>query len=150
MRILTAGTYTYGDLAIGDVIETGKALITNEMIDAFADLSGDRFEIHMDKAAARRLGFENRVAHGLLVLSVIDGLKNNAEAKLKAVASLGWDWRFEKPVLAGDEISVSIEVVDKRTTKKPDRGIVSLEFSVLNQDSVRVQTGRNQLMMVRK
>jgi len=149
MTALSPGTYAFDDIEIGDKLETGKATITTEMIDAFAALSGDQFEIHMDREAAQRLGFEDRVAHGLLVLSVVDGLKNNAEAKLKAVASLGWDWTFEKPVLVGDEISVSIEVVDKRTTKKPDRGIVSLLFDVQNQDGTRVQSGRNQLMMVR-
>lgn len=149
MTALTPGTYAYDDIEIGDRIDTGKATITTEMIDAFAELSGDRFEIHMDREAARKLGFEDRVAHGLLVQSVVDGLKNQSKAKLKAVASLGWDWKFEKPVLAGDQIFVSICVADKRPTKKPNRGIVSLRFDVRNQSGTRVQCGQNQLMMVR-
>ena len=46
------------------------------MIDRFADLTGDHFAIHMTDAGAQAQGFARRVAHGLLVLSVVGGLKN--------------------------------------------------------------------------
>ncbi len=49
--------------------------VTAEMIDEFADITGDRFEIHMSGKAARRHGPDARVAHGPLVLSLIDGLR---------------------------------------------------------------------------
>ncbi|WP_363262176.1 MaoC/PaaZ C-terminal domain-containing protein [Mesorhizobium sp.] len=44
----------------------------------------DRFEIHMSDEAALRHGFPASVAHGLLVLSLVDGLKNNAVARFRA------------------------------------------------------------------
>ena len=118
-------------------------------IDAFADLTGDRFEIHMDDDAAKALGFPGRVAHGLLVLSLVDGLKNQAHARFRAVASLGWTWRFDGPVFIGDTITATITVVGKRPTRRPDRGIVSLDFVVRNQNGETVQSGQNQLMVVR-
>ena len=39
-----------------------------------------------------------------------------------------------RPVFIGETIRVDIDVVDKRQTKKPDRGIVSFLHRVSNQD----------------
>ena len=146
-RVLEPGRHRLSGLAVGDTIRTASRHITAGMIDAFAELSGDRFEIHMDAAAARRHGFAGRVAHGLLVLSVVDGLKNQAPAQFAAIASLGWDWRFEAPVLAGDEIGARITVRKLRPASDGARGIVTLEFDVTNQAGVTVQTGINRLMV---
>ena len=104
----------------------------------------------MDEAAARRHGFTGRVAHGLLVLSLVDGLKNQAEARFRAIASLGWDFRFERPMLAGDTIRARIAVAGKRVTSKPDRGILTLRFAVANQKGEIVQSGENRLMVYRR
>lgn len=145
-----AAELSYEDVEAGDWFETPGRAVSADMIDAFAALTGDRFEIHMDEAAARRHGFTGRVAHGLLVLSLVDGLKNQAEARFRAIASLGWDFRFEKPVLAGDTIRARITVAGKRITGKPDRGILTLRFAVANQRGDTVQSGDNRLMVYRR
>ena len=141
---------SYEDVETGDWFETSGCVVSVEMIDAFTALTGDRFEIHMDEAAAHRHGFTGRVAHGLLVLSLVDGLKNQAEARFRAIASLGWDFRFERPVLAGDTIRAHIVVADRRITSKPDRGILTLRFAVSNQKAEIVQSGENRLMVYRR
>ncbi len=146
--LLPPGPHAFADLRVGDRVETGDATITGAMIDAFAELSGDRFELHMSKAAAEDLGFPDRVAHGLLVLSVVDGLKNAAGPVLPALASLGWDWTFSAPVFIGDTIRAAIEITEKRATRRPDRGILRLTFDVANQRGETVQKGSN-LMMCR-
>ena len=147
--MLPAARYRFDAIDVGDRVETGKTMITAEAIDAFAALSGDRFVIHMDDAAARSYGFPRRVAHGLLVLSLVDGLKNAAAAQFDAIASLGWDWRFERPVLVGDTVQATITVTGKRRTKKLDRGILELDVSVQNQSGEIVQNGINRLMVRR-
>jgi 3-hydroxybutyryl-CoA dehydratase len=149
-RRLPPGVYRYEGVAIGDHLETGSCTVTAEMIDRFAELSGDRFEIHMDEAAAIRRGFPARVAHGLLVLSLVDGLKNKAEATFDAIASLGWTWNFRAPVLAGDTISARLRIIDKRETKNPERGILTIAFIVTNQHGETVQDGENRLMVFRR
>lgn len=146
-RALGPGVYGVEDLRPGDWWKTGRREITGEMIDAFADLSGDQFEIHMSDAAARAMGFPERVAHGLLVLSVIDGLKNTAPVLLSAVASLGWDWTFRQPVLAGMTVGARITVGHLRTTSNPLRGIARLEFEVTDGEGELLQSGTNALMM---
>ena len=124
--------------------------MTAEHIDRFAELTGDRFEIHMSDERARRHGFDGRVAHGLLVLSLVDGLKNQAEARFDAIASLGWDWSFKRPVLIGDAISARLLIADKRPTRHAERGIVKLACDVSNQNGDIVQSGSNELMIYRK
>lgn len=147
-RHLSAGLYDYDDFQVGDRFETADATISEELIDRFADLTGDRFAIHMDNAAARALGFERRVAHGLLILSLIDGLKNQTDIKMQAVASLGWELRFSRPVLAGDTIKAAWRVTAKRPTRDPTRGIVTFIVDVQNQNGETVQSGTNNLMML--
>ncbi|THF57078.1 MaoC family dehydratase [Ollibium composti] len=149
-QLSAAGGLSYEDVETGDWFETPGRTVSVEMIDAFAALTGDRFEIHIDEAAARRHGFTGRVAHGLLVLSLVDGLKNQAEARFRAIASLGWDFRFERPVLAGDTIRARISVAGKRVTSKVDRGILTLRFAVANQKGEIVQSGENRLMVYRR
>ena len=118
-------------------------------IDGFAELSGDRFEIHMDDDAARSRGFPSRVAHGLLVLSIVDGLKNRAAAQFRPVASLGWNWSFREPVFVGDEVGATMAVETRREVSKSDRGIISLAIDVTNQNGTTVQSGSNLLLVYR-
>lgn len=145
-RVLTPELYGHSGLRIGDRIETDQARVTPEAIDRFADLSGDRFALHMDDAVARELGFPARVAHGLLVLSLIDGLKNQSPVRLDAVASLGWDIRFRAPVFAGDEVKATFTVESMRPARD-GRGIVVLAVVARSQRDETVQQGTTTLMM---
>lgn len=144
--ILKPGVYGYNDLEVGDCLVTGWRHITSELIDAFADVSGDRYEIHIDTDAARAKGFARRVAHGLLVLSVIDGLKNNAPARFDALASMGWDWRFKAPVLENDRVTARFTIMSKRRTSGGKRGLVTCEAAPFNQRDEVVQAGQNTLI----
>lgn len=148
-RSLPPGHHGADALAVGDRVDCGRIEVTEAMIDTFAAMTGDRFEIHMDEAAARRHGFAGRVAHGLLVLSLIDGLKNQAPAQLAARASLGWTWRFRRPVLAGDVLAVSYEVAAIEPARNDAEAILTLEFTVTNGDEDAVQTGSNRLLAYR-
>lgn len=148
-RPLPPGRHGFERLAPGDWWETEGIVVTEYHVAAFAGVAGDFFRIHMDDVAARELGFPRRVAHGLLGLSLLDGLKNRAAVQLEAVASLEWNWRFRAPILIGDRISGRIEVGDIRQTSKPDRAVVRLGLSLRNQDGVVVQDGTNSLMVAR-
>jgi 3-hydroxybutyryl-CoA dehydratase len=148
-RALPPGHYGLDRLEPGDWIETGSATVSDDMIDQFAALTGDRFEIHMSVEGAARHGFPARVAHGLLVLSLIDGLKNQAPAQIRALASLGWDWSFRRPVFAGDTIRAVLRVEAKRATRTAGRGILSIAVEGMNQNGEVIQRGTNRLMAYR-
>jgi acyl dehydratase len=87
------------------------------------------------------------VAHGLLGLILVDGLKNRASRRFAAVASLSWQWNFRKPLFAGDRLSATVTVTDKRSTRRGDRGILTLRFEVHNGNGDVVQEGTNLLMV---
>ena len=148
-RLLEPGLHGFDDVAAGDRIETDATIVSAKAIDAFAALTGDRFAIHMSDTAAQELGFPSRVAHGLLVLSLIDGLKNQCPAQFRAVASLGWDMRFSRPVLAGDRIHGRLKVTEKRLISDGKRGILTLNVEAVNQTGEVVQSGLNRLMVER-
>ncbi len=131
----------------GLVIEIGGITVTEGHILAFAGLSGDFFEIHMDDEYARALGYPGRVAHGLLGLALCDGLKNRAPIRFAAIVSLNWRWSFAGPILVGDRIAARIELLSKRLTKNPARGILTLGFDLGNQRGETVQKGENDLMV---
>ena len=140
----------YEDVEPGERFDTGGIVVTESHVMGFAGLTGDFFDLHVDEEFARSLGFPGRVAHGILGLAIVDGLKNRAETRFRAVASLGWNWKFTRPILIGDRIHAEIEVQAKRETKRPDRGILVLAFKVRNQKDEVVQEGTNDLMVLRK
>ena len=149
-RALPGGSYHFDDLAVGDHWATGGLVVTEWHILTFAGLSGDFFDVHMDDVFARKLGFDGKIAHGILGLALVDGLKNRADVKLVAVASLGWTWEFRGPIQPGDRIHAEIAILHLRPTKRADRGIARLGFRVLNQTGELVQEGENRLMMRRR
>lgn len=137
----------FAKIVPGMVIETSSVEVTGAMIDAFAALSGDDYEIHLDDAAAKARGYEGRIVHGLLGLALTDGLKAHAEHKFDAIASLEWNWKFTAPIYVGDRLQASIEVLDKRVTSDPARGVVRMALILRNQDDATVQKGTNALMV---
>lgn len=144
------GDAFFDDLAVGESWRTGGIVVSESHVMAFAGLTGDFFDVHMDDTFARGLGFPGRIAHGLLGLALVDGLKNRAPVRLQAVASLGWTWDFAAPIALGDRIAAEITVLSLRATKRPDRGIAELGFDVRNQRDETVQKGSNRLMMQRR
>jgi acyl dehydratase len=148
--MLQPGDNWYEDAEVGDRYTTGAITISESHIVTFAGLSGDFFDLHMDEQFAREMGFQGRVAHGLLGLAMVDGLKNRASHRFRAVASLNWRWTFSGPILIGDRIQGEITVIAKRETKRADRGIVTLAFKVTKQDGSLVQQGENDMMVRRR
>jgi len=137
----------YEQITVDLAFETGGIMVTEAHIVAFAGLTGDFFDIHMDDSYAQSLGYPGRVAHGLLGLALCDGLKNRAPVRFAAIVSLNWRWSFTGAVLVGDRIAARIRVLSKRPTKNPARGIVTLGFDLVNQKTEIVQRGENDLMV---
>ena len=145
-RRLAPGEYRFEDLRVGDHYDTGHIVVTEAHIVGFAGLSGDFFDLHVDDEFAQAQGFPARVAHGLLGLAMADGLKNRSAVRIVVIASLGWNWRFKGPILAGDRIGVHVAVHAKRLNSKADRGILTLGFTVRNQRDEVVQEGETTLI----
>ncbi len=91
--------------------------VTQDDIDAFARISGDRQWIHTDVERARRESpFGTTIAHGNLTLSLIDGFRDELVGAVPPGArlgvNLGYDRvRFPAPVRAGAEVRATMEIV---------------------------------------
>lgn len=125
---------TFHELKIGDTFHSSEREITTGDIERFADLSGDRFYVHMDDEQAKRNPFfGGRVAHGYFVLSAAAGLF--VEPQLGPVlANYGLDsLRFVKPVKPGDRIRVRIACKEKSLRPSKGYGEVRWDAEIRNQ-----------------
>jgi acyl dehydratase len=75
--------------------------------------------VHVDEAYVRTAPFGTRVAHGLLGLSLADGLKTQAEYRFLPGISLGWTWDFKLPIKLGDTLHLKFRIGAKRPVKRP-------------------------------
>lgn len=141
----------FEDIRVGDEYVSPGRTVTEADIVAFAGLSGDYNILHTDAEYMRTSIFGERIAHGLLGLALQSGLGTRAMARpFATLAFLGLRWRFKAPIKIGDTIKVRLEVTDKRETSKPDRGIVVIQRSVLNQRGEVVQEGDTDIMVERR
>jgi acyl dehydratase len=90
--------------------------VTQEMINQFADLSGDHQWIHVDPERAKTESpFGTTIAHGNLTLSLIDGLRSdlNDWSGFKLAVNYGWNKvRFPAPVVAGARLRCYAQIVE--------------------------------------
>ncbi len=131
-------TRKYGELALGETLNSPSRIVTLDDIEHFATFTGDTFYAHMDDAAAKRNPFfPGRVAHGYLLLSFAAGLFVDPNEG-PVLANTGLDnLRFMKPVSAGDSIKVRLSV-KKKTPRNDDYGEVRWHVTLTNQDDEKV------------
>jgi acyl dehydratase len=133
---------TYEQFEVGQRFETLRRAVTAGDIDSFAGLTADFNPVHMDDVFAVRNGFNGRITHGPMIVGMAFGLASRADVMDGTVlALLEIGWKFVKPVRPGDTISAVFTVLDKRETRAPDRGVVTLRIEVFNQRGEVAQTG---------
>src|SRR3982750_2799460 len=131
----------YEDYAVGDAFITPARTVTETDVTMFAALSGDYNRLHTDSEYAAQGPFGERIAHGLLGLSIVIGLSFRTEIDPDgAVAFLGLSWKCSGPIKLGDTIHAIIRVADMRTTRDPERGIIVQATQLLNQRDEIVQS----------
>ncbi|PCM44396.1 MaoC family dehydratase [Marinobacter sp. ANT_B65] len=90
--------------------------ITQEMIGAFADATGDHQWIHVDVERAKRESpWKSPVAHGYLTVSLIPRLNPQALRVTGTTATINYGsnkLRFPAAVPVGSEIRTRIELID--------------------------------------
>jgi acyl dehydratase len=139
------------DFEVGTEWTTLSRTLTEADVVAFACLSGDFNPLHVDAEFAKETPFGERIAHGLLGLSIGSGLTSKLGIiDGTALAFLGLEWAFKGAIKLGDTITVKLRVEDTRETTKPDRGIVRLRTTIVNQRDEVVQEGTQTLLMRRR
>lgn len=126
----------YGDdFEVGDIYTTACITVTETHVVNWAGLTMDFYPLHMDKEYAAKTEFGERLVHGPLIFALAVGLVGSAGfAGDSAVAWLGADkMRMLAPVRIGDTVTVVVEVIEKKPTSKPNRGVQVWRYTVKNQ-----------------
>ena len=140
----------FDDYKVGATYTTLGRTVTETDIVNFVNLGGFTEPLFMDMEYVKKesvLG--GRAAPGTLTFAFSEGLcMQTGLIHGTGMAWLGGEITVTAPVLACDTIYVEIEVVDKRETKKPDRGIVTYKHRVFNQRGETVMELRLQRMKI--
>jgi acyl dehydratase len=128
----------------------GRTVSQTDIV-SFVNLCGFNEPLFMDMEYVRKESvFGRRAAPGALTFALSEGLvMQTGLIHGTGMAFLGADLRIVAPVLEDDTIRVDIEVVDRRETRKTDRGIVTYVHRVLNQRDETVLEARIQRMIRR-
>jgi acyl dehydratase len=140
----------FGEIELGEEYESPGRTVTEADIVMFAGLSGDYNVLHTDAEFMKKSIFGERIAHGLLCLAIQSGLFNRATAPYATLAFGGLRWKFKAPVKIGDTIRLRAKVTDKKDLDEPDRGLVTLERTILNQRDEIVQQGQTDLVVQKR
>ena len=141
----------FEELDIGDRIITPSRTVTEADVVNYASLSGDWNLMHTDEEFARKTIFGKRINYGMLTMVIAAGLVFRLGIiDYNALALLGLDIKWTLPVFIGDTIHCTAEVTEKRPTRKPDRGILSLKILVFNQSQEQVAEAVQTFMYARK
>ena len=133
----------FEDFVVGQRYETAARTIGEEDVMAFARLTGDESPIHIDAGYAARHPLGQRVAHGLLGLSVAVAQAVRLgflEGTLIAFRGIR-EWKFSRPIYFGDSLRARMEVVEVRPAPPLGGGMVTLRVEVVNQRDEMVQQG---------
>jgi len=122
------------DLTIGQTAQSSKR-ITDTDLSLFAAVTGDFNPVHFDPVYAAGTHFKEPVAHGMIaagLVSAVLGMKLPGPGTVYLQQTLN----FLAPVMVGDVITASVEVVELL-----EKGKVRLKTSCVNQKGVTVLDG---------
>lgn len=119
---------------------TDKVLITEDMINKFAEVSGDFNPVHMDEEFAKTTRFGRRIAHGMLSAAFISRVL--AMKVENGGIYLGQTLKFMSPIFIGDEITLELTL----TNYRKERGLATVETIVKNQNGTVCVKGEATIM----
>lgn len=140
--IADRGGRYFDDFKPGERFQTAPLLVSETLIVEFGRFY-DPQPFHTDPQAAKETIYGGLIASGLQTIAL--AFKLFLESGTLAASSLGSpgldEIRWTAPVRPGDTIRVVAEVLESRpSTSKPDRGILRILYTTLNQRGETVMT----------
>lgn len=146
-----AGLY-FEEFTVGQKITTVGRTVAESDIMTFAGLTGDYNQIHTDAHFAAGTQFGQRIAHGLLGLSIGVGLLMRTgvlEGTVIAFREI-LEWKFIKPVFIGDTLHAEMEVKDKKPMPRVGAGLATVDVAVKNAKDEVLMKGTLSLLIALK
>ena len=138
----TRGLY-FEEFEVGQKIMTVGRTVTESDIVTFACLSGDFNQIHTDVEYSKATTYGQRVAHGLLGVSIASGLAMRTGILENTVIFFREinNWKFIKSIFIGDTIHVEMEVGETKALPRIGGGSVVITLDVKKQSGETVMKG---------
>ncbi len=133
--LLTKRGMYFEEFEVGQKVVSASRTVTESDVVTFAGLSGDYNQIHTDAEFSKSTPFGQRVAHGLLCLSIVSGLAMRTgvlEGTVLAFREIN-EWKFSKPVFIGDTIHVVLDIIETKSLPRLSGGSVVITLDVKNQ-----------------
>jgi len=125
----------FRDMAVGDTFTSPAKTITESAITLCVGLAGMTASFFNDKSAAEDSALGWQAAPGRMTLMMMGGLEEQTEIFAEPAVLSGFnDVRFRLPVRAGDTIRIEMQIIEKRNTSKPGRGLVVHKSTCRNQN----------------
>ena len=134
----------YEELEAGQTFSTRGRTVTEADVVGFAALTGDWHRQHTDAVWAAESPFGERIAHGLLVVSMAAGLVPFDPDRVMALRRVD-DATFKRPVKLGDTLHVTGRVAELGAGSD-EAGLVAFQWQVVNQDGKTVCRARIEVL----
>jgi 3-hydroxybutyryl-CoA dehydratase len=131
-------------LSVGQRFESAGRTVRDTDVIVFSALTGDWHPQHCDPEWAARSPFGERIAHGMLIMSLAVGLVPLDPERVVALRRVS-DVVFKRPVKLNEAIAVSGEITALRPVDEHG-GLVELGWQVRNQDGALVARARVQVL----
>jgi 3-hydroxybutyryl-CoA dehydratase len=131
----TITNLTFDELSVGDS-HSKKHTIDDQDLLLFATVSGDHNPVHLNEEYAATTRFKQRIAHGMYtgaLISAVLGMEFPGPGSIY----MGQTLDFKRPVMIGDEITVTLTVKEK--IDKGQKVLLTCELT--NQKNKVVVTG---------
>jgi len=142
----------FEEFTAGQRIVSVARTVTESDIMSFAGLTGDFNQIHTDAEFAKGTQFGQRIAHGLLGLSIAVGLLMRTgvlEGTVMAFREIV-EWKFIKPVFIGDSIHVEMEAKELKPMPRVGGGLAMVALDVKNQKDETLMRGTLAVLVASK
>jgi 3-hydroxybutyryl-CoA dehydratase len=142
----------FEEFQVGQNITTAGRTIAESDIFTFAGFYGDFNQIHTDAEFSKGTPFGQRVAHGLLGLSIASGLAMRTgvlEGTVIAFREIK-DWKFVNPIFISDTIHVEMEVTETKALPRIGGGAVVITLDVKKQSGETVMKGSWTVLVMAK
>jgi acyl dehydratase len=140
----------FEDIPVGEKYASPGRTVTEADVVIFAGLSGDYNVLHTDAEHMKTSQFGERIAHGLLGLSIQHGLLDRVVTAQVTGPLAALKWKFKSPIKIGDSIHVEARVTAKRDGEQPGWGVVTVARRVVNQRGEVVQEGETDHLVGRR
>ncbi len=142
----------FEEFSVGQKITSVARTVAESDIMTFAGLTGDYNQIHTDAEFAKGTQFGQRVAHGMLGMSLAVGLLMRTgvlEGTVLAFREIV-EWKFIKPVFIGDTLHVEMEVKELKAMPRIGGGQAMVALDVKNQKDETLMRGTLAVLVASK